>query len=245
MRPNGTVPLWNSRPRCVDHQGQRRAQERGDLRCGPLEAFKVANRRTAVSYSNKLPSLARPSLLHRLDRKDSKIFVHPLGTRLDVCNGHTRCLSVCHLRWWTNANEPRRISKTLHNSDAAPRLEQHIDVTRSIVGDESFTCRQHMICAQGRVFNRACSRCTQEDRRCDRVPCQQKHRFLPDTHTQHTHTTHTHTHTHTEPAELVFRSSWPRPAARECPSTEILQMNPKPASMFASSRPSCKTDARC
>src|SRR5215831_2526771 len=36
------------------------------------------------------PSLARPSNLHRLDRKDSKIFVHPLGTRLDVCNGHTR-----------------------------------------------------------------------------------------------------------------------------------------------------------
>src|SRR5215831_19233280 len=132
---------------------------------------------------NPLPSLARPSLLHRLDRKDSKIFVHPLETRLDVCNGHTRCLSECHLRWWTNANEPRRISKTLHKSDAAPRLEQHIDVTRSIVGDESLTCRQHMICAQGRVFNRACSRCTQEDRRCDRVPCQQKHRFLPDTHT--------------------------------------------------------------
>src|SRR5262245_43815018 len=26
---------------------------------------------------------------------------------------------------------------------------------------------------------------------------------------------------------------------------EILQMNPKPASMFAFSRPSCKTDARC
>src|SRR5262249_43122325 len=32
-------------------------------------------------------------------------------------------------------------------------------------------------------LQRACSRCTQEDRRCDRVPCQQKHRFLPDTHT--------------------------------------------------------------
>jgi hypothetical protein len=27
--------------------------------------------------------------------------------------------------------------------------------------------------------------------------------------------------------------------------TEILQMNPKPASMFAFPRPSCKTDARC
>jgi hypothetical protein len=27
--------------------------------------------------------------------------------------------------------------------------------------------------------------------------------------------------------------------------TEILQMNPKPASMFAFSWPSCKTDARC
>jgi hypothetical protein len=27
--------------------------------------------------------------------------------------------------------------------------------------------------------------------------------------------------------------------------SEILQMNPKPASMFAFSRPSCKTDARC
>src|SRR5215831_16881158 len=26
---------------------------------------------------------------------------------------------------------------------------------------------------------------------------------------------------------------------------EILQMNPKPASMFAVSRPSCKTDTRC
>src|SRR5262245_15577204 len=90
-----------------------------------------------------LPSLARPSLLHRLDRKDSKIFMHPLGTRLDVCNGHTRSLSVCHLRWCTNANEPRRICKTLYKSDAAPRLEQHIDVTRRIVGDESLTCRQH------------------------------------------------------------------------------------------------------
>src|SRR5262245_49067886 len=133
-----------------------------------------------------LPSLARPSLLHRLDRKVSKIFVHPLGTRLDVCNGHTRSLSVCHLRWWTNANEPRRICKTLYKSDAAPRLEQHIDVTRRIVCDESLTCRQHrdgwQVCLQGRVFNRACSRCTQGDRRCDRVPCQQKHRFLPDTH---------------------------------------------------------------
>src|SRR5262249_20107227 len=135
-----------------------------------------------------LPSLARPSNLHRLDRKDSKIFVHPLGTRLDVCNGHTRSLSVCHLRWWTNANEPRRISKTLYKSDAAPRLEQNIDVTRRIVGDESLTCRQHrdgwQVCAQGGVFNRACSRCPQEDRRCDRVPCRQKHRFLPDTHTR-------------------------------------------------------------
>src|SRR5215475_5597039 len=100
-----------------------------------------------------LPSLARPSLLHRLDRKDSKIFVHPLGTRLDVCNGHTRSLSVCHLRWWTNANKPRRIPKTLYKSDAAPGLEQHIDVTRRIVGDESLTCRQHrdgwqVICAR-------------------------------------------------------------------------------------------------
>jgi hypothetical protein len=28
-------------------------------------------------------------------------------------------------------------------------------------------------------------------------------------------------------------------------STEILQMDPKAASMFAFSRPSCKTDARC
>src|SRR5215831_3341851 len=123
-----------------------------------------------------LPSLARPSLLHRLNRKDSKIFVHPLGTRLDVCHGHTRFLSECHLRWWTNVNEPRRISKTLHKSDAAPRLEQHIDVTRRNVGDESLTCRQHrdgwqVICARGRVFNGDCSRCTQEDRRCDRVPC--------------------------------------------------------------------------
>src|SRR5215813_2915701 len=27
--------------------------------------------------------------------------------------------------------------------------------------------------------------------------------------------------------------------------SEILQMNPKPASMFAFSRPTCKTDARC
>src|SRR5215469_15376207 len=72
-----------------------------------------------------LPSLARPSLLHRLNRKDSKIFVHPLGTRLDVCHGHTLFLSERHLRWWTNVNEPRRISKTLHKSDAAPRLEQH------------------------------------------------------------------------------------------------------------------------
>jgi hypothetical protein len=103
-----------------------------------------------------LPSLARPSLLHRLNRKDSKIFVHPLGTRLDVCNGYTRSLSVCHLRWWTNANEPRRICKTLYKSDAAPCLEQHIDVTRRIVGDESLTCRQHrdgwQVFFQGRVY---------------------------------------------------------------------------------------------
>ena len=136
----------------------------------------------ALGNNRSLPSLARPSLLHRLDRKDSKIFGHPLGTRLDVCNGHTRFFSQCHLVWWTNAKEPRRISKTLHKSDAAPRVEHRIDLTRSPVGDESRTCREHPIRAQGRVFNRACSRCTQEDRRCDRVPCQQKHRFLPDTH---------------------------------------------------------------
>src|SRR5262249_29297488 len=70
-------------------------------------------------------------------------------------------------------------SKTLHKPDAASRREHPINVTRSPVADESRTCRQHTIRAQGRVFNRACSRCTQEDRRCDRVPCQQKHRFLP------------------------------------------------------------------
>src|SRR5206468_1766479 len=121
-----------------------------------------------------------PSLLHRLDCKDSKIFVHPLGTRLNVCNGHTRSLRQCHLVWWTNAKEPRRKSKTLHKSDAAPRREHPIHVTRSIFADEIRTCRQHTIRAQGRVFNRACSRCTQEDCRCDRVPSQQKHRFLPD-----------------------------------------------------------------
>src|SRR5262249_26229953 len=85
---------------------------------------------------------------------------------------------------WANAKEPRRISKTLHKSDAAPRLEHPIDLTRSPVGDEGRTCRQHLIRPQGRVFNRACSRCTRKDRRCDRVPCQQKHRFLPDTHTR-------------------------------------------------------------
>jgi hypothetical protein len=140
--------------------------------------------KVVLGNNRPLPSLARPSLLHRLDREGSKIFVHPLGTRLDVCNGRTRSLSQCHLVWWTNAKEPRRISKPLHKSDAAPRLEHPIDVTRSIVGDESPTCRQHLIRAQDRVFNRACSRCTQEDRRCDRVPCQQKHRFLPDTHTR-------------------------------------------------------------
>src|SRR5262245_10849889 len=132
-----------------------------------------------LSNNRPLPSLARPSLLHCLDCKDSKIFVHPLGTRLDVCNGHTRSLSHCHLVWWTNAKESRRKSKTLHKPDAAPRREHPIDVTRSPVADESRTCRQHTIRAQGRVFNRACSRCTQENRRCDRIPCQKKHRFLP------------------------------------------------------------------
>src|SRR5215831_10685097 len=131
-----------------------------------------------LGNNRPLPSLARPSLLHRLDCKDSKIFVHPLGTRLDVCNGHTRSLSHCHLVWWTNAKESRRKSKTLHKPDAAPRREHPIDVTRSPVADESRTCRQHTIRARGRVFNRACSRCTQEDRRCDRIPCQKKHRFL-------------------------------------------------------------------
>jgi len=45
---------------------------------------------TASSNNRPLPSLARPRLLHRLYRKHSKIFVHPLGMRLDVCNGHTR-----------------------------------------------------------------------------------------------------------------------------------------------------------
>src|SRR5215831_3999921 len=103
-----------------------------------------------LGNNRPLPSLARPSLLHRLDREGSKIFVHPLGTRLDVCNGHTRSLSQCHLVWWTNAKEPRRISKPLHKSDAPPRLEHPIDVTRSIVGDESPTCRQHLIRAQDR-----------------------------------------------------------------------------------------------
>jgi len=39
-----------------------------------------------------------------------------------------------------------------------------------------------LIRAQGRVFSRACSRRTQEDRRCDRATCQQKHRFLPRIH---------------------------------------------------------------
>src|SRR6516162_5306776 len=190
-----------------------------------------------------MSSLARPSLLHRLDCKDSKIFVHPLGTCLDVCNGHTRSLSHCHLVWWTNAKESRRKSKTLHKPDAAPRREHPIDVTRGPVADESRTCRQHTIRAQGRVFNRACSRRTQEDRCCDRVPCRQKHRFLPDTHTrihdggecQHNENTQTLPSrpiaptvipqfprrlsvTSAEPAELVFRSSGPRPAARECPS---------------------------
>src|SRR5262249_28019399 len=126
-----------------------------------------------------LPSLARPSLPHRLDCKGSKIFVHPVRTRLDVCNGRTRSLSHCHLVWWTSAQESRRKSKTLHKPDAASRREHPINVTRSPVADESRTCRQHTIRAQGRVFNRACSRCTQEDRRCDGVPCQQKHRFLP------------------------------------------------------------------
>src|SRR5215831_2255252 len=135
-----------------------------------------------LGNNRPLPSLARPSLLHRLDCKDSKIFVHPLGTRLDVGNGHTRSLSHCHLVWWTK--ESRGKSKTLHKPDAAPRREHPIDVTRSPVADESRTCRQHLIRAQGRVFNRACGRCTQEDRRCDRVPCQQKHRFLPDPHTR-------------------------------------------------------------
>src|SRR5262249_19505641 len=81
--------------------------------------------------------------------------------------------------WWTSAQEPRCKSKTLHKPNAAPRREHPIDVTRGPVADESRTCRQHTIRAQGRVFNRACSRHTQEDRCCDRVPCQQKHRFLP------------------------------------------------------------------
>jgi len=43
-----------------------------------------------LGNNRPLPSLARPRLLHRLDRKHSKIFVHPLGMRHDVCNDHTR-----------------------------------------------------------------------------------------------------------------------------------------------------------
>src|SRR5215468_8450342 len=77
---------------------------------------------------------AKPVANSNKRQRTAKIFVHPLGTCLDVCNGHTRSLSVCHLRWWTNANELRSICKTLYKSDAAPRLEQHIDVTRRIVG---------------------------------------------------------------------------------------------------------------
>ena len=50
----------------------------------------IAKEHPSLGNNRSLPSLARPSLLHRLDRKHSKIFVHPLGMRLDVCNGHTR-----------------------------------------------------------------------------------------------------------------------------------------------------------
>src|SRR5260221_14493215 len=45
-----------------------------------------------------------------------------------------------------------------------------------------------------------------------------------------------------------YAKIWPNITVKKAPppdSTEILQMNPKPASMFAFSRPSCKTDARC
>ena len=41
-----------------------------------------------------LPSLARPSLLHRLNRKDSKIFVHPLGTLICRCREVTYCAGI-------------------------------------------------------------------------------------------------------------------------------------------------------
>jgi len=46
-------------------------------------------------------------------------------------------------------------------------------------------------------------------------------------------------------ASTWFGFFLPRGTPEPIIQTEILQMNPKPASMFAFSRPSCKTDARC
>jgi hypothetical protein len=183
----------NSQPTCENDQDIGHTSTGFLVSVGPIIGGQPLRRKpplvqkSRVNYSQRVifwTSLARPSLLHRLDREGSKIFVHPLGTRLDVCNGHTRSLSQCHLVWWTNAKEPRRISKPLHKSDAAPRLEHPIDVTRSIVGDESPTCRQHLIRAQDRVFNHACSRCTQEDRRAATVYRASKNIVSSLTHTR-------------------------------------------------------------
>src|SRR5215831_11013554 len=47
---------------------------------------------------------------------------------------------------------------------------------------------------------------------------------------------------------VTYAIEWMIEALQRTPPhlwSEILQMNPKPASMFAFSRPSCKTDARC
>ena len=78
-----------------------------------------------LGNNRPLPSLARPSLLHRLDREGSKIFVHPLGTRLDVCNGHTRSLSQCHLGKVLGADEETAPGATTPKA-LGPNKEQRL-----------------------------------------------------------------------------------------------------------------------
>ena len=51
-----------------------------------------ADRNKAGANNRSLPSIARPSLLPRLDRKHSKIFVHPLAMSVAPESGQNRIM---------------------------------------------------------------------------------------------------------------------------------------------------------
>jgi len=50
-------------------------------------------------HNRALPSLARPSLLHR-STEGPKSSEHPLGNALDVCNATALFSANVHLVWW-------------------------------------------------------------------------------------------------------------------------------------------------